>query len=174
MIGSMSSSIILFVYSFSTFIRVMLPSLSWPHGIPYVPFYSSGAQKSSLEYRPWKSFIHLKICPSSQISKIIKSLLNNVPAEHDVVGMIAKMVVTFVNSAIISHGFDQGCHIISSKIRARSLGWMVNRLWSSQKLLGSLRISRIRLYHYTKNSAHVNRRFDCGISAVPSRGMCGV
>ena len=67
------------------FISAMLPSLSWPHGTPYVRFY---------------------LCLSP---------LNNIQAEDDVVGMIAKMLVTFVNSGTSSHGFDQGCHM-SSKI----------------------------------------------------------
>ena len=85
LIGSMSHSINWFAYSLSTFISAMLPSLSWRHGTPYVSFY-------------------LRLSP-----------LNNLPAEDDVVGMIAKMLVIF-NSDTISQGFGQGCHMMSSKI----------------------------------------------------------
>ena len=51
---------------------------------------------------------------------------------------------------------------------------MVNWLWSSQKPLGSLRISRIRLYQYTESKAHVNRQCNSAISAMPSRNVWGV
>ena len=47
--------------------------------------------------------------------------LNNLPAEDDVVGMIAKMLVTFVNSGTLSQGFGPGRHDVQQN-RAHSLG----------------------------------------------------
>ena len=76
------------------------------HSIRVLPFnvYQCYATKPLLV--PWYSIrTFLRLNP-----------LNNLPAEDDVVGMIAKMPVTFVNLGTISHGFHQNCHMMSSKI----------------------------------------------------------